>query len=53
MDNFTDQPILTFKQQNIIDGAVSFVHDGSDLPPCLQRDCQQWKNHRRSASQPD
>ncbi len=32
--NFTDQPILTFKQQNITDGAVSFVHDGSDLPPC-------------------
>ncbi len=31
--NFPDQPILTFKQKNITDGAVSFVHDGSALPP--------------------
>ena len=27
--NFPDQPILTFKQKNITDGAISFVHDGS------------------------
>ena len=31
--NFPDQPILTFKQKNITDGAISFVHDGSTLPP--------------------
>ena len=32
--NFPDQPILTFKQQNITDGAVNFMQDGSALPPC-------------------
>ncbi len=31
--NFPDQPILIFRQQNISDGAVSFMHDGSTLPP--------------------
>ena len=31
--NFPDQPIFTFKQQNITDGAISFVHNDSTLPP--------------------
>ncbi len=34
--NFPDQPILTFRQQNITDGLVSFVHDGSADAPVYQ-----------------